>query len=125
MAASISIELESGTSAGRVHPHNGYYAGDFGAVWQVAPAAWGAPIARSTPSCPESYTSYLTSRAATTITLTPVPIFPGPDRPRPIPGVPTCPAPRRTSAAADSRNPGTAAEEEAADQTEQAEREDR
>ena len=32
-------------TAGRVHPHNGYYAGDFGAVLQVAPAAWGAPIA--------------------------------------------------------------------------------
>ena len=45
MAASISIEQESGTSAGRVHPHNGYYAGDFGTVRQVAPAAWGAPIA--------------------------------------------------------------------------------
>ena len=29
MAASIYVELESGTSAGRVHPHNGYYAGDF------------------------------------------------------------------------------------------------
>ncbi len=49
MAASISIEQESGTSAGRVHPHNGYYAGDFGAVWHVAPAAWGAPIAAFDP----------------------------------------------------------------------------
>ena len=49
MAASISIEQESGTSAGRVHPHNGYYAGDFGTVWQVAPAAWGAPIAAFDP----------------------------------------------------------------------------
>ena len=49
MAASISIEQESGTSAGRVHPHNGYYAGDFGAVQQIAPAAWGAPIAAFDP----------------------------------------------------------------------------
>jgi|RhiMethySRZTD1v2_1073278.scaffolds.fasta_scaffold2000805_2 hypothetical protein len=29
MAASIFIEQESGTSRGWVHPHNGYYAGDF------------------------------------------------------------------------------------------------
>ncbi len=29
MAASIYIEVESGTYSGRVHPHNGYYAGDF------------------------------------------------------------------------------------------------
>ena len=29
MAASIDIEHESGTYTGRVHPHNGYYAGDF------------------------------------------------------------------------------------------------
>ena len=29
MAAYIPIEQESGTSRGRVHPHNGYYAGDF------------------------------------------------------------------------------------------------
>ena len=31
MAASIFIELESGTSGGWVHPQNGYYAGDFAA----------------------------------------------------------------------------------------------
>ena len=48
MAASISIEQESGTSAGRVHPHNGYYAGDFGTMY-VAPAAWSAPIAAFDP----------------------------------------------------------------------------
>ena len=30
MAATIPVETESGTySGGRVHPHNGYYAGDF------------------------------------------------------------------------------------------------
>jgi hypothetical protein len=29
MAASPVIEEESGTYAGWVHPHNGYYAGDF------------------------------------------------------------------------------------------------
>ena len=45
MAATIFVEVESGTCSGRVHPHNGYYAGDFGTVRQVAPAAWGAPIA--------------------------------------------------------------------------------
>ena len=29
MAASLIIEEESGTYTGQVHPHNGYYAGDF------------------------------------------------------------------------------------------------
>jgi hypothetical protein len=29
MAATIPVETESGTYSGRVHPHNGYYAGDF------------------------------------------------------------------------------------------------
>jgi hypothetical protein len=29
MAASIFIEQESGTWTGRIHRHNGYYAGDF------------------------------------------------------------------------------------------------
>jgi len=29
MAATIPVEMESGTYSGRVHPHNGYYAGDF------------------------------------------------------------------------------------------------
>ena len=49
MAASISIELESGTCAGRVHPHNGYYAGDFNTLRSVAPAAWHTPIATFDP----------------------------------------------------------------------------
>jgi hypothetical protein len=48
MAAWISIEQESGTSAGRVHPHNGYYAGDFGTL-MVEPAAWHSPIAAFDP----------------------------------------------------------------------------
>ena len=29
MAASLFIEEESGTWSGRIHPHNGYYAGNF------------------------------------------------------------------------------------------------
>ena len=29
MAATIFVEVESGTCSGQVHPHNGYYAGDF------------------------------------------------------------------------------------------------
>ena len=29
MAATIFTEMESGACSGRVHPHNGYYAGDF------------------------------------------------------------------------------------------------
>jgi len=39
MAASIVIEEESGTFTGRVHPHNGYYAGDFGSHPRVAQIA--------------------------------------------------------------------------------------
>lgn len=44
MAASIYVELESGTSAGRVHPHNGYYAGDFSTPRHEPAPAWKAPI---------------------------------------------------------------------------------
>jgi hypothetical protein len=29
MAASLFFEEEAGTFTGRLHPHNGYYAGDF------------------------------------------------------------------------------------------------
>jgi hypothetical protein len=29
MATSLVIEEEQGTSRGHIHPHNGYYAGDF------------------------------------------------------------------------------------------------
>lgn len=29
MAATIPVEVETGIDTGRVHPHNGYYAGDF------------------------------------------------------------------------------------------------
>ena len=38
MAASVGIEEESGVFTGRIHPHNGYYAGDF-----LAPAPQGTP----------------------------------------------------------------------------------
>ena len=31
MARALVIEEESGTYTGRMHPHNGYYAGDFSA----------------------------------------------------------------------------------------------
>ena len=44
MAASIFVELESGTSAGRVHPHNGYYAGEFTTPRHEPAPAWKAPI---------------------------------------------------------------------------------
>ena len=36
MAAYIPVEQESGTSRGRVHPHNGYYAGDFSSRWTTS-----------------------------------------------------------------------------------------
>ena len=44
MAASIAIEQESGIAAAHVHPHNGYYAGEFTSPRHVSPAAWYAPI---------------------------------------------------------------------------------
>ena len=40
MAASIIIEQESGKYTGRVHPHNGYYAGDFTSRPRVLPTTW-------------------------------------------------------------------------------------
>ena len=47
MAASMMIEEESGIfSARQVHPHNGYYAGDFWSDGPAEPAAWTEPIAR-------------------------------------------------------------------------------
>lgn len=36
MAASISIETEQGTYTGSRHPHNGYYAGEFGRLGELA-----------------------------------------------------------------------------------------
>jgi hypothetical protein len=36
MAASLVIEEESGSTTGWIHPHNGYYAGDFSATWNDA-----------------------------------------------------------------------------------------
>lgn len=44
MAASLTIEQESGTCAARVHPHNRYYAGEFASPRYVSPAAWHSPI---------------------------------------------------------------------------------
>lgn len=43
MAASLVIEEESGTFSGSVHPHNGYYAGDF-SRHALEPAAWETPV---------------------------------------------------------------------------------
>jgi hypothetical protein len=50
MAATIPVETESGSySSGRVHPHNGYYAGDFTTTRSGRPA-WGAgSLSGSTP----------------------------------------------------------------------------
>ncbi len=47
MAASLIIESESGTCAGWVHRHNGYYAGDFSALRVTRPVPAGR---RSTPT---------------------------------------------------------------------------
>jgi hypothetical protein len=42
MARALVIEEESGTSRGRVHPHNGYYAGNFSAPASVGAAPFTA-----------------------------------------------------------------------------------
>jgi hypothetical protein len=39
MAATIFTEVETGTCSGRVHPHNGYYAGDFSTSRRDVPDA--------------------------------------------------------------------------------------
>ena len=49
MAAWIPIEQESGMAVGRVHSHNGYYAGEFADVRPAAPAAWRAPLPTTPP----------------------------------------------------------------------------
>ena len=41
MAASIIIEEEFGTYTRRIHPHNGYSAGDFSKPWATRRAAAG------------------------------------------------------------------------------------
>jgi hypothetical protein len=38
MAASIPVEQESGMAVGRVHSHNGYYAGEFTPARHAPPA---------------------------------------------------------------------------------------
>jgi hypothetical protein len=43
MAASIVIEEDSGTYAGQVLPHRGYYAGDFTSFPHPAPQATWSP----------------------------------------------------------------------------------
>jgi hypothetical protein len=45
MAASIPVEQESGMSVGRVHSHNGYFAGEFTSPRHLSPAAWHTPMA--------------------------------------------------------------------------------
>jgi len=47
MAASIPIEQESGISSGRMHSHNGYFAGDFTSPRYASPATGHAPLAAS------------------------------------------------------------------------------
>jgi hypothetical protein len=52
MAASLRVEEESGVFSGRLHPHNGYYAGDFSGrparradVAVPSLSRWGTPSA--------------------------------------------------------------------------------
>ena len=48
MAATLIVEYESGTCTGFVHPHNGYWAGDFSAVSPTVPGPGSAPATSST-----------------------------------------------------------------------------
>jgi hypothetical protein len=52
MATSIAIEVESGTSYGQGHRHNGYYAGEFSRPRptrpSLRPAAATRPVSRAT-----------------------------------------------------------------------------
>ena len=50
MAATITIEHESGVSNGRRHSHNGYWAGDFTSPHLLPPPAWQAPIPAFDPA---------------------------------------------------------------------------
>jgi hypothetical protein len=50
MAASLIIEIESGTWTGEIHPHNGYYAGDFSDV----PPATQSQLAELMTQCGET-----------------------------------------------------------------------
>jgi hypothetical protein len=47
MAASLNFEEEHGTYTGTLHPHNGYYAGDFSArplpTWNQLAALYRSP----------------------------------------------------------------------------------
>jgi len=38
MAAALILEQDSGTWTGSIHPHNGYYAGDFSDVPPLTPS---------------------------------------------------------------------------------------
>lgn len=49
MAATIFVEVESGTCSGRVHPHNGYYAGDFSTQRYHVPGTGHGPRSAPTP----------------------------------------------------------------------------
>jgi hypothetical protein len=49
MAASITLEEESGVYARHLHSHNGYYAGDFASPHHVPAAAWHTPLTSFDP----------------------------------------------------------------------------
>jgi hypothetical protein len=46
----LAVEQESGVSTGRVHAHNGYWAGDFPTPESLPPCAWQAPIPAFDPA---------------------------------------------------------------------------
>jgi hypothetical protein len=84
MAASLIIEEESGTCAGRHHQHNGYYAGDFSEVPMPTRSTSGGPevvvrIARQRIDVRGSGTP----RRVMTLTGSSSSVVPSPDQPAP------------------------------------------
>lgn len=57
MAANIPVEEEWGTGLTRVHPHNGYYAGDFPSTPTTVRRLKSARSPRRPASSPESATA--------------------------------------------------------------------
>jgi hypothetical protein len=49
MATAVTIEEESGTDRGPLHPHNGYYAGDFARLVALQTQAKSQRDANGTP----------------------------------------------------------------------------
>jgi hypothetical protein len=61
MARALVTEQESGTCRGWMHPHNGYYAGDFSSSWSVIVETTPSASSRRMHLVPEFAARLLTS----------------------------------------------------------------